>query len=338
MNDVWRDGMLVSRDGKIWMRRFCKAHGASESLYEEDAEIWRNRNGWSAPTLQIMPDRADNFGTFPDAYQNGLPASHGQHTCILLLNVTQRCNYACPACYAGALKPGTATPQPEYPTIKEIRHTVETMLSRENGKLGVLMLSGGEPTVRDDLPQLIEAMSELPITRILLNTNGRRIARDDKFLEFLQAHRDRIEVYLQFDGFKASTYQTLRAENVAEEKLKTLRRLSEAGIWTTLVMTAAQGVNDDEIGAVLQLGLDTKRCTGLSDSAAFWFGPRAAFRPVKSPHANRSATALRKAKQRFGRAKRFHSAALLAPRLLRHFVFFENAARLEIAAATCRAR
>ncbi len=104
--DVWRDGMLVSRDGKIWMRRFCKAHGASESLYEEDAEIWRNRNGWSAPTLQIMPDRADNFGTFPDAYQNGLPASHGQHTCILLLNVTQRCNYACPACYAGALKAG----------------------------------------------------------------------------------------------------------------------------------------------------------------------------------------------------------------------------------------
>lgn len=279
-DDVWRDGMLISRNGKIWMRRFCATHGESESLYEEEAAIWRNRNGWSAPTLQITPDRADNFATFPHGYQNGLPASHGQHTCILLLNVTQRCNYACPACYAGALKPGTPSPQPEYPTIEEIRHTVQTILARENDKLGVLMLSGGEPTVREDLPQLIEALSDLPITRILLNTNGRRIARDDKFLEFLQAQRERLEVYLQFDGFKASTYQTLRAENVADEKLKTLRRLSNAGIWTTLVMTAALGVNDDELGAVLQLGLETNRCTGLAIQPLFGSGRAPHFDPL----------------------------------------------------------
>lgn len=279
-DDVWRDGMLVSRDGKIWMRRFCATHGESESLYEEDAAIWRKRFGWSAPTLQITPDRADNFAVFPHAYQNGLPASHGQHTCILLLNVTQRCNYACPACYAGALKPGTATPQPEYPTIAEIRHTVQTVLARENNKLGVLMLSGGEPTVREDLPQLIENMGDLPITRILINTNGRRIARDDKFLEFLQSQRERLEVYLQFDGFKASTYQVLRGENVAEEKRKALTRLSEAGIWTTLVMTAAQGVNDDELGAVLQLGLDTKRCTGLAIQPLFGSGRAPHFDPL----------------------------------------------------------
>ncbi len=277
--DIWKDGMLVSREGKVWMRRFCASHGESESLYEEDAELWRARQGWSAPTLRVTPDRADNFGAFPDAYRDGLPASHGQHTCILLLNVTARCNYSCPACYASALAPGTPSPQPEHPSIDEIRRTVETMLARENGKLGVLMLSGGEPTVREDLPQVIESLSDLPITRILINTNGRRIARDDKFLQFLQKHRRKIEIYLQFDGLRPQTYLTLRGDDVAAEKLRALQRLSKAGVWTTLVMTAAQGVNDDELGAVVQLGLDTPHCSGLAIQPMFGSGRAVAYDP-----------------------------------------------------------
>ena len=63
------DGMLVAHHGSIWMRRFCPRHGESESLYEEDAEIWRARAGWNTPTLQVIPDRAGNVGGFPDAYR-----------------------------------------------------------------------------------------------------------------------------------------------------------------------------------------------------------------------------------------------------------------------------
>ena len=148
-----------------------------------------------------MPDRADNFAGFPEGYRDGLPASHGQHTCILLLNVTERCNFACPTCYADALPPANVETG-DGPTIHEMLHTVDTMLAREAGKLGVLMVSGGEPTVRRDLMEFLKRAMERPITRILLNTNGRRIAKDDAFLRFLADHRDRIEVYLQFDGFR----------------------------------------------------------------------------------------------------------------------------------------
>src|SRR5205085_2198151 len=130
------DGMLVSREGKIWMHRFCGVHGESESLYEEDADIWRARNGWATPTLAITPDRPDNFAGFPDGYREGLPASHGQHTCILLLNVTEHCNYSCPACYASALPPG-AEQVSQGPTQAEILHTVDTVIAREGGRLGV---------------------------------------------------------------------------------------------------------------------------------------------------------------------------------------------------------
>jgi uncharacterized radical SAM superfamily Fe-S cluster-containing enzyme len=277
--DVWKDGMLVSHGGKVWMRRFCQTHGETESLYEEDLEIWRARKGWSTPTLTVTPDRADNFGAFPAAYRDGLPASHGQHTCILLLNVTDRCNYGCTTCYAAALAPGAPVPPGETPTIAEAMHTVETVIEREGGKLGVLMLSGGEPTIRDDLPELIEAFLELNIVRIMLNTNGRRIARDDKFLAFLQKHRNRIEVYLQFDGMRPATYQALRNEDVSKEKMTALARLNDAGIFTTLVTTIARGVNENEIGDIIQLGLETPRCAGLAMQPMFGSGRSAGFDP-----------------------------------------------------------
>ncbi|MEO6907578.1 MAG: radical SAM protein [Abditibacteriaceae bacterium] len=277
--DVWKDGMLVSHDGSIWMRRFCAKHGETESLYEENAELWHARSGWSTPTSQITPDRADNFAAFPQGYQNGLPASHGQHTCILLLNVTERCNYSCPTCYAGALSPGAPSPRPEHPSIAEIHHTVETMLAREGGKLGVLMLSGGEPTVREDLPQIIDSLSDLNITRIVINTNGRRIARDDKFVEFLRQNRTRIEVYLQFDGVLPETYLALRGEDVTAEKLLALQRMESAGIFTTLVATIQRGVNENELGALVETGLNAPHCAGLMLQPVFGSGRSLPFDP-----------------------------------------------------------
>ncbi len=59
------DGMLVSHDGSIWLKRFCPTHGESLSLYEENAEIWRSRIGWQTPTLTMNPDRPENKAGFP---------------------------------------------------------------------------------------------------------------------------------------------------------------------------------------------------------------------------------------------------------------------------------
>jgi len=282
------DGMLVSHGGKIWLRRWCPVHGETESLYEEDASVWRARAGWGTPTSTIVPDRATNFGGFPDGYRDGLPASHGQHTCILLLNVTERCNFRCPTCYADALAPDSSTDRLgrplggviDSPTIEEMLHTVDTVIDREAGKLGVVMVSGGEPTVRRDLEALMEQLFARNVVRVLLNTNGRRIARDDRFLQFLADHRDRVEVYLQFDGFRPSTHVALRRENLSEEKPLALKRLSDAGIFTTLVMTVRKDVNEDEVGDVLRLGLDTHRCSGLAIQPMFGSGRHPGFDPM----------------------------------------------------------
>lgn len=276
--ETFVDGMLVSHDDSIWMRRWCRRHGETESLYEEDASAWRSRAGWQTPTLDVTPDRADNFAGFPDGYRLGLPAGHGQHSCILLLNITENCNYKCPTCFASALDPGSAS---TGPSLEALLHTVDTAIAREGGKLSVVMLSGGEPTLRRDLEELILRLCERPVTRVMLNTNGRRIDRDEAFVRFLAEHRDRVEVYLQFDGLSSAVYQELRAEDVLEEKMRILAKLDAARVFTTLVCTAKMGVNDDQLGGVLALGLETKYCSGIAFQPVFGSGRNSGIDPVR---------------------------------------------------------
>lgn len=271
------DGLLVSHDEKIWMRRFCSKHGETESLYEENAAIWRSRAGWQTPTLNINPDRVGNFAGFPLGYIDGLPASHGQHSCILLLNLTENCNYKCPTCYATAFDPGI--PMSERPTLTELLHTIDTMIEREGGKQSVVMLSGGEPTLRKDLEQLITELDSRNVTRIMLNTNGRRIGKDPKFLEFLRQHRDKVEVYLQFDGLEESTHQALRGEPLNQEKSHVLNLLNQSQIFTTLVMTIKKGVNDHEVKNVFDLGISLPYCSGIAFQPVFGSGRNSGIDP-----------------------------------------------------------
>lgn len=270
--DTFIDGMLVAHADAIWLRRWCPKHGETESLYEENAELWRARRGWSTPTLTITPDRPDNARGFPEGYRDGLPAGHGQHTCILLLNATEHCNLSCPTCYASALDPASPADKPERPTLEEIDRTVDTMIARENGRLGVLMLSGGEPTVRRDLGDMLCRLAEKPITRILLNTNGRRIARDDKLVALLSDLKDRVEIYLQFDGLDPATHIAMRGEDLLAEKLEVLDRLGKAEVVSTVVMAAQLGVNDHELGAVFEKALHTPFCQGLAIQPVFGSG------------------------------------------------------------------
>lgn len=272
------DGMLVSHWGSVWMRRFCGVHGETESLYEEDAAIWRSRHGWQTPTLQVVPDRADNFAGFPHGYREGLPAGHGQHSCILLLNLTENCNYRCPTCYATALDPGQQ--MSERPTMAELMHTVDTMVEREGGKISVVMLSGGEPTLRRDLEDIIKALRDRPVTRIMLNSNGRRIARDERLVQFLADNRDKVEVYLQYDGLTDETYQDLRGEPLLAEKQSVLAKLNDAQVFTTLVMTVKRGVNEDQVRDVFHMGRETKYCSGIAFQPVFGSGRGSGIDPV----------------------------------------------------------
>ncbi|KZS68096.1 radical SAM protein [Mycobacterium kansasii] len=268
LSDVVRlSGWLAVRDGQVWLERGCRSHGLVRTLYDEDPEILAYLEEWTAPTKAHVPDKPGNFDPIPSAYLRGLPQMQTQHTCILLEDIAETCNLRCPTCFADS-----SPDLRRVVAIGDVLANVDRRLERENGRLDVLMLSGGEPSLHPQLPELLAELSARPITRILLNTNGIRVAQDDGLLDLLIEHRERAEVYLQYDGLSQAAHRYHRGGDLRRIKQDALRRLSEREIFTTLVMTAALGLNDHEIGDVVRLALQTPYAGGVCIQPQFGSG------------------------------------------------------------------
>lgn len=261
-------GNLVAMDGAVYLRRICRrGHGEVTSLYEEDHDLWEDLQQWRIPTREIVPDTVGNARPIPMGYLDGLGDLQTQHSCILLLDVTENCNLQCPTCFA-ASGPGVN----RHARLPHLLRSLDAAIEREGGRIDALMLSGGEPTVHPEIVEIIQAAAERPVTRVVLNTNGIRIARDDRFLAALAALRDRVEVYLQFDGFRESTHRFHRGEDLRELKAEVVGRLTGERIFTTLAMAVAKGVNDDEVGAVVDYAFATDYIAGVAVQPMFTAG------------------------------------------------------------------
>ena len=143
-------------------------------------------------------------------YELGIGPAHLQHSCIYLLDLTTQCNLTCPACFTSSSPHATS-----YLPLANVERAVKTAIARENGHLDVVMLSGGEPTVHPAFREIVERLAPLPITRILVNTNGLRLANEDGLLDFLASYRDRIEIYLQYDGQEEAVQRVLARPGLA---------------------------------------------------------------------------------------------------------------------------
>jgi uncharacterized radical SAM superfamily Fe-S cluster-containing enzyme len=177
-------GYLAERDGKAWLVRGCPEHGRITTLYDERADILHWLEQWTAPTKAHMPDTPGNFDPVPVAYARGLGEMQTQHTCILLEDITAACNLTCPTCFAES-SPGQ---HHGFVPVRDVLANVDQRLARENGRLDVVMLSGGEPTIHPEFIGVLEGLLEREVQRILINTNGIRIATDDRLLAFLEKH------------------------------------------------------------------------------------------------------------------------------------------------------
>ena len=268
-------GWLAVRDGRVWLERGCPTHGLVRTLYDESPEILSYLEQWTAPTKLHGPDTPGNFRPVPSAYEHGLPEMQTQHTCILLEDLLDHCNLKCPTCFA-ASAPALAGVAP----LAEVLASIDARLAREHGRIDVLMLSGGEPTLYPWLAELLDEVVARPIVRVLVNTNGLLIAQSDQLLALLTRHRERVEVYLQYDGESAEASTHHRGADIRRFKERAIGRLSGAGVFTTLTMTAALGVNDDEIGFVVKRALDTPYVGGVTIQPVFGSGRSAGIDPL----------------------------------------------------------
>jgi len=267
------EAKILFKDGQVFMDKWCPAHGTQRVLVADDADYYRlGREVYLKPPE--MPRRFNTRMEFGCPYDCGLCPDHMQHSCLTLVEITDHCNLRCPTCFAESGPAATATAP-----LAEVLASVDDRLAQEQGRLDVLMLSGGEPTLYPWLEQLVEQLVARPIVRILINSNGLRIANDDAFVEFLKMHRERVEVYLQYDGESPEASRFHRGADIRRFKERAIERLSAAGVFMTLTMTAAKGVNDGEIGAVIRRAMTTPYVGGVTIQPVFGSGRNSGIDP-----------------------------------------------------------
>ena len=236
----------VGEDGNIYLEKKCWEHGSFKTLiWEGDLESYI---GWAAgdSNAPVTPVRAREAerGCPNDC---GLCQNHERDGCCVLLELTNRCNLSCPVCFASA---GEQTPHDL--SVEEIGKQYDLLM--EHGGPFNIQLSGGEPTIREDLDKIIALGKEKGFTFFQLNTNGIRLAREGGYAAHL-AKAGVSVVFLQFDGLDDKIYQTLRGAALAETKLRAIENCKAAGLPVVLVPTVAPGVNDHALGDILRFAL-----------------------------------------------------------------------------------
>ncbi|HOF89234.1 MAG TPA: radical SAM protein, partial [Armatimonadota bacterium] len=261
---------IVLRNGAVYLRKTCLAHGIHEELLEEDADFYLRGARYDKPgtrsQTQTLLDRGcpDDCGLCPD---------HEQHTCIGLLEVTPACDLGCPVCFAEA---DAGAPLP----LETIRRMLDAFQEAEHGEADVLQLSGGEPARHPDILAIIRLAREMGIRYVMLNTNGLRLADDPDFAAALGEFRGGFEVYLQFDGLDDRPDTALRGRGLAETKRRALAALAAHRVPATLVTTVQGGVNDDQLGAILTFAMAHPTVRGVNVQPLAFFGRHDGLKPA----------------------------------------------------------
>lgn len=251
------EAKIVFEGGKVFMLKRCPEHGPGRVLLADDAEYYRRaREVFLKPSE--MPRRFNTPVRWGCPYDCGLCPEHEQHSCLTLVEVADRCDLKCPICYAGS-----GPDRPGVRTLEEIVAMLDAVV-RNEGEPDIVQISGGEPTIHPRFFEILDAARRRPIRHLMVNTNGVRIARDEEFARRLADYRKGFEVYLQFDSFQPEALRRLRGSDLSEVRRKALERLNRFDISTTLVVTLQKGVNDDEVGKIVDFALEQPCVRGVT--------------------------------------------------------------------------
>lgn len=228
---------ILREKGNYYITRTCPEHGACKTL------IWRGEEPaltrWGNPSALPEDDAPCPTGCVNCG-------KHLQNTCCVLVEITNRCDLNCRFCFA---RGGDVVEQ--EPTVDGLYGIFKQLA--DSGKTFV-QLSGGEPCVRDDLPEIIAAARRAGCDTVQLNSNGLRLAKEPEFAEKL-AKAGLSFVFLQFDGTEDAIYTALRGQPLLDWKKKTIQVCGRLNVGVTLVPTVVPGVNDHNIGQIVDFAI-----------------------------------------------------------------------------------
>ena len=262
------DAQILLRAGRVYMRKRCPDHGWFEGLISSDAQMYVDSAHFNKPgTIPLDFSTEVKDGCPLDC---GLCPEHKQHTCLALIEVNTACNLDCPICFADAGAGYNLT-------LSDVEFMLDRFVELE-GSPEVVQFSGGEPTIHPEILAMVQAAKDRGIAHVMINTNGLRIAEDDAFLAALAELRP--SVYFQFDGLERRTYETIRGTDLLETKLRALDRLAAIDLDVALVAAIERGVNEHEVGAVVNFGLQHPAVRGVMFQPVTHSGRHIAFDPM----------------------------------------------------------
>ena len=214
------DARVIVDQGKVLLEKDCPEHGRNRALLSRHPNYFR----------ELM-----------EYFHELLPEPMPQRDFILRL--TARCNMRCPICLASS---------DQYEETDLTLEEVERFVDSRKRRLK-LDLMGAEPTLNKDLERIIRmAKKKGHITA--LHTNGINIASEQQLRQYVDAGLD--EVHLQFDGFADDHDDVLRGQRMSQTRRRVLSALERCGVATDLVVTILRGLNEEQMGRVLDFAVD----------------------------------------------------------------------------------
>ncbi len=166
------------------------------------------------------------------------------------IDITNRCNLRCPICFANAAESGHVL----EPSIEEIRQMLLNLRSNRPFPCPAVQFSGGEPTIREDFPEIVKMAKEVGFPQVQVATNGVLLAKDPDYAARLKA-AGLSTVYLQFDGVTERPYLIARGYNALPQKIQAIENCERAHLGIVLVPTLVRNVNDDQLGGMIDFGV-----------------------------------------------------------------------------------
>ena len=235
------------KDGAVYLEKTCDEHGDFSCLISKKAIDFEN---WRANVTNIKPKEA-LLQTREGCPRDCGPCNeHMQTACCVLIDITDKCDQKCNICFASA-----SPEKKQNLSLYEIEQKYDLLLNLSEERKFNIQLSGGEPATHKNLPEIIKMAKDKGFEYVQLNSNGKRLGLEAEYAKTLKsAGLD--AVFMQFDGMDDGIYEELRGEKLLKIKKKAIENCRGAKLPVALVPTIVRGINDGNIGAMINFMLE----------------------------------------------------------------------------------
>src|SRR5436189_1152455 len=242
---------ILERDGKILMVKDCPIHGHFEDVMAMDPAFFKHLE-------EVFPGRDIRAHNDEKLHNHGSSTVQHGRGLVLTVDLTNRCNMMCDPCFMDANQVGFVH-ELSWNDIKQVLDNAITIKPRRQMSV---QFSGGEPTLSPYFLDAVRYAREVGYNSVQAATNGIEFA---KSFEFAQQAADAglRYAYLQFDGIGNAANAHRKVGNLFDVKLKAIDNLHRAGVEIVPVVTIVNGINNEQVGRIIQFALDNPKKIGF---------------------------------------------------------------------------